>query len=177
MFGTYKLIAIAVVVALIAAYIGFLHLEVGHYKTKAENIEAQYSLIVHTQAIKLAAVEAQVKEQDAARQQQTIKAQQIIDGLIARNQKEIKDNAELRNVVIPELARRLFNNTTDTTDRPDQKGSTGTPDGKDATTRTTLADLLAANEVNKKNYLECSEDKNAWIKLWRETEANLNGTP
>jgi len=179
MFGlaTFKIAAIAIFVALVVGYIGFLHLEVGHYKNQAEKYEQAFTAIVHTQATRLAQVEGTVKEQDEARQQQTIKTQQVIDKLVADNATELgRLHEELSKVAISADARRVFNST-GSASGPDQKGPTGQTNASDASGGSTLADLLAANEVNKKNYLECREDKAAWIQLWKETEANLNGTP
>lgn len=179
MFGiswlTTKFIVIGAIVLVVLGYIGFLKLEVGHYKNKAEQYEAAYSLVIHTQATRLAQVEASLKAQDEARQRQTIKAQEVIDKLVLSNQETIKKyEKELASITIPSSARSVFNNTNNNVG-PDQKDSVGKADTKDASAVATLADLLKANEINKQHYLECADDKNAWIQLWKETVENLNG--
>jgi len=191
MFGlsTVKLVVIGVVIALIVGYIGFLKLEVSHYRTKADDIQAQFSLVIHTQAAKLAASEAAVKTQDAARQEEVAKALAENAALKDANLKEIRNHAkELASCKLPDVTRKLFNDPNGTLG-PDQKDSTGkTNAGNDEGTSDlekhltpsdspTLEALLEANEENKRNFELMRSIILQFQKLAQQNEANLNGTP
>ncbi len=178
MFGltgfAWKLIAIGIAIAAVLTYLGILHAKINYYKAEAQKYEQQYTTLVTTQeANRIAAVEAAAK-QDKTRQESSAASYAEIVRLQNQHVKDIHELATLKTIVIPDLARRVFNATPTT--GSEQADSAGKTDTVNATGSATLEDLLVANEENKANYLTCKEDKHQWIQLWKETERNLNGS-
>lgn len=186
MFGisTIKLVVIGIIAAAIIGYIAYLRIEVINYKAQATKYESAYNQIVEEQNAKIVALKTEEAAQDKVREEQSAAQAKVIFDAQNSNLKAIHENQAFKTVVIPNLARQLFNNTpngvssnaTTTASGPDQKGSTGQANAVNAPAVASLEDLLAANEVNKANYLTCAQDKLAWINLWNQTEAALNGT-
>ena len=154
-FGTIKLIVIGLLIAAVVGYIGFLKLEVGHYKQKAEAIEAQYTLVINTQAAKLAAAEKAIKEQDEARQRAILSAQAALDKQHQDHLKEIGRHVkDLRSCIITRDASSVFNH--DPERGPNEESVTGKTntgnDGGASSMGLTGEDLARADAINYKNF-------------------------
>lgn len=173
-----KLIAYGVVILALVALFGYLELRVTYYKSQANKYETQYNAIITEQTAKVKALQIAEQAQDAARQTQSTIAAKTIFDLQNQHLKDIHANAQLKSIVIPDLARQLFNATTAVAaSGPDQKGTPGNTNQVNGNSTATLEDLLTANEENKKNYEVCSQDKLQWIELWTQTVSSLNGSP
>lgn len=170
-----RLLIEAVVVLFVASTValGYEHLGENKIIPQLNQVTKELNDLKTAQEAKRVAVEEATKAQDATRREQTAASSAEIFRLQNEHVKVIHENTELKTVVIPALARQLFNATTQS--GPDKTGPSGASNGTNDARSTTLADLLAANEVNKANYLACQDDKHAWIVLWQETERNLNG--
>ena len=192
MFGlsTIKLVIIGVVVAAIVGYISYLNIRITYLKAEIVTYEA----VIAAQDTKLKSLEDITKAKDKVRAEQSTAQAKEIFRLQNQRIKDINELKSLKDIVIPDLARRLFNSTTET--GRDEEGTPGNTNGGDAKTSPpvdsrielekqgavrmgpiTLAELLVANETNKANYLSCRNSVAGWQQLWKETESNLNGTP
>ncbi len=178
MFGlsgfTLKLIAIGIAIAAVLTYLGILHAKIHYYKAEAQKYEQQYTSLVTEQEANRVAAQAATAKQDATRQESSAASYAEITRLQNQHVKDIHELATLKTIVIPDVARRVFNSTPQV--GPDKTSPAGASDSVNAAGDSTLENLLAANEENKANYLVCQKDKHEWIQLWTETERNLNGT-
>ena len=189
-FLSLKIIVFGIIIALVAGYIGFLHLEVNHYKQKASDYESEYTTLVKNQATRIAELEATTAAQDQQRKADADTAAKAIQDLKQSNLTEIKKHEEeLRSCKLSDTAVSVFNSPNGTSDRPQQKDTSGKanapdvsgPSGVEKPTiqvgeQLTLADLLIVNEENKANFEQMRETIKARQKLWQETERNLNAS-
>lgn len=183
-FSTIKLVVIGVIVAAIVGYIAFLRLEIINYKAQATKYEAAYNQVVTEQNAKLVAIKTEEAAQDKVRAESAAAAAKVIFDAQNANLKAIHENQAFKTVVIPNLARQLANSTpgvsdsvsTTTHSGSNQESASGKTNTVNAPAVATLEDFLAANEINKAQYLQCAKDKLDWITLWNQTVTNLNGT-
>lgn len=194
--STIKLVVFGLIAAAIVGYIGYLKIEVINYKAQATKYESAYNQVVSEQNAKIAALKTEEAAQDKVRAEQSAAQAKVIFDTQNANIKAIHENNAFKQVVIPNLARQLFNNTAPTSGGSDQEGASGQANTVNDATQSsvadilkgaqpgprvpvikegTLEDLLAANEVNKANYEQCSKDKSDWITLWNQTVTALNG--
>lgn len=185
MFGisTIKLVVIGLIAAAIVGYIAYLRIEVINYKAQATKYESAYNQIVSEQNAKIAALKTEEAAQDKVRAEQSAAQAKVIFDAQNANLKAIHENNAFKQVVIPNLARQLFNSTPGVPDSvpasassgPNKEGTPGRSYPVNEVPSATLEDLLAANEVNKANYEACSKDKADWNTLWNQTVSDLNG--
>lgn len=173
MFGlsTLKLAIIGGIILAVLLYVGYLNVRITYLKAEIITYEA----VIAAQDAKLTSLEDITKAQDKVRQEQSAAQAKEIFRLQNLRVKDIRELKSLKDIVIPDLARRVFNSTTET--GRDETSTPGQADPGNAESSTTLADLLVTNETNKANYLSCRNASQGWQKLWKETEENLNGTP
>jgi len=175
--GTIKLIAIGLAVAAVLGYIGFLKVEVSHYKDKANKIEVAFdqyknaneanhkALLSENQALTL-----KVKEQGIEELKQIAKTKEANDKAIRYYNLGHRLNLELIRVL----------NDIDAKSKSQGNGTSSTEPGHDGGTDTTTAvtpfteeDLALTWNENTANHLSCIVIVHKWQNFWKDFVSNV----
>lgn len=185
-----KDIRLAVELGVAAAFVAFLGVAAVGYEHMGEN-----KIIPQLNAANAEIAAAEAREKDL---QQKFTAQTAqYEGTLAKKQaeiastqqklqQEIKTNAQLTRVVIPDLARRLFNASAQGRDHvevpaPDAQqgndGKAGAAEGAAAVApQVTLADLLAVVSENNANHRACIAQVEEWQRFWTDFVSTVETT-
>lgn len=183
-----KDIRLAVELGIAAAFASFLGVAAVGYENMGENkiipqlnaANAQIAAAEQRQQEMQTRFDAQTKQYEG-----TLAAKQAkIDSTQKQLAQEIKTNAQLTRVVIPDLARRLFNASVEGKSHvevpaPDAKqgddGKTGADQGAAvAGPQVTLADLLSVVAENNANHRACIAQVEEWQRFWTDFVATVN---
>lgn len=143
-------------------YIKVLHLEIDHYKEKAQEYEAV-----------IAANNEKTTELEVAAAAQTQKYKEALHNQFALQQaagevaaQRIKNDAESKAIVVSPNVVGLFNGLKPAAQVPTTTitGDAGTA----STTEKTLNDLLAVSNENDNNHLKCIKQVEAWQGFWKD---------
>ncbi len=167
MFGlsSIKWIAIGLAVLAVVAYVGFLRLEVTHYRTDRDKIQAEYNVykdeVVATHAALQTAFDALT-----LKYKETLVASNRAesDKLVAITQR-IRSDKELASIKLSANAIRLFNDGK-AASNTGSKGTAAPKPGDASAGDKTLADLMVVVKINEKNQNTCVDALTAWQSWW-----------
>jgi hypothetical protein len=168
----WKLVAVGIAMALLVAYITTLRLEVSHYKAKADDIQAKFTLYKNDAEAKQAKLEAGAKAISDRHEHALAEADAQRDRANKATQEKIATNEELKRTRISLDAVRLLNESTLVAEElaPTIETNAGSPTRTEADS-VSLALVFGVVAENNKNHLACTARLNEWITFWGEYTA------
>ncbi len=166
-------VAVGIVFALMMGYIGFLKLEVSHYKSEV----AELTQVINIYEAKELALQKENKRITDAHAETLKRYKEEIQKNLKTIVEKIKLNEELNRTRISLAAIRLFN---ESKRDPQVEDSTTTKQGDDAGTGTPetatipLEGLFEVVAINDTNHLKCIAQVKEWQHFWIEYSTAIN---
>lgn len=169
--SNWKLIVIGLAIAALMGYIGFLKLEVSHYKTKYEDAQLVIAEIHSKEEAQKAAAAAITRKYENSQAAYKL----ALAELGKKTQEKIANDTELANTRVSLNALRLFNESKQGGDTaPAVQGHAGETSGTSQGPGTTsLTTIFAVSAKNDENHLRCVKQVEEWQNFWRDYESSV----